>query len=222
MLLNYRLLSLIEKEDWPALSYYLENKIYTKGRYSTKKVRLLASSYLVILDYASVLKLENKVMQVKPSVIDKNILIFGAVRILDGNLKEAVNFFREHLEKGKRKERNWVRIFYGFSLLLCGAFNRAEQEFCSLAISSKKTLISGLSVYFLGAYILKYSKKPDECKIIVENGRFRIIKKYKSINRWEKENEKIGTDIHDAIIKKYINEAGKWFFQSGQTNIGNE
>jgi hypothetical protein len=218
LLLNYRLFSLLEREDWPALSYYLENKIYTKGKYSARNVRFLAISYLVILDYASVFKLENKAIHAKPYVIEKNILIFGAVRILNGSLKEAVDFFRVHLKKGKKNERPWIRMFYGFSLLLCGAFNRAEHEFSYVAISSKNMLICGLSVYFLGASILNYSQKPDECKLIVENGRNRIIRKYKSVRGWEKEAEKVEEDIYAVIIKKYINEAGKWFFPPEQNN----
>jgi hypothetical protein len=219
LLLNYRLFSLLEREDWPALSYYLEKKIYIKGKYSTRNVRFLAISYLVILDYASIFKLENKAMHARPSVIEKNILIFGTVKILSGNLKEAVDFFRAYLEKGKKKERQWIRMLYGFSLLLCVDFNRAEQEFSFLAISSKNTLVYGLSVYFLGTSILDYSQKPGECKLIVENGRNRIIKKYKSVKGWEKEAEKTGEDIHAAIIKKYFNEAGKWFFLSEQDKL---
>jgi hypothetical protein len=218
LLLNYRLFSLLEREDWPALSYYLENKIYTKGKYSASKVRLLASSYLAVLDYVSVFKLENKVIHAKPSVIEKNILIFGTVRILNGSLKEAVGFFRAYLEKGKKEERQWVRMFYGFSLLLCGAFNRAGQEFSSLAVSSKNMLVCGLSVYFLGTSVLNYSQKPEECKIIVEKGRARVVKKVKNIKGWKKEAEKLKADIHAAIIKKYIDEAGKWFFPSDQNN----
>jgi hypothetical protein len=214
LLFNYRLFSLLEREDWPALSYYLENKIYTKGKYNARNVRLLASSYLVILDYASVFKLENKAMHAKPSVIDKNILIFGTVRILNGSLEEAVDFFRMYLEKGKKSERQWIRMFYGFSLLLCGAFNRAEQEFSFLALSSNNTLVCGLSVYFLGTSILNYSQKFDECKLIVENGRTRIIRKYKNLKSVKEETEKIGSDIHAVIIKNYIDEAGNWFFPS--------
>ena len=221
-LLNYRLFSLLEREDWPALAYYLENKIYTKGRYSAKKVRLLAGSYLVILDYDSVFKLENKAMHAKPSVIDKNILIFGAARILNGNLKEAVDFFRLRLEKAKPYERQWIRLFYGFSLLLCGAYNGAEQEFSAITVSSKNALICGLSAYFLGTSILNHSKEPEKCKNIVENSRVRVIKRFKNLKGWEKEAKKMGTDIHVAIIKRYIDEAGEWLFTPVKIESGKE
>jgi len=112
-LFNYRLLSLLEREDWPALAYYLEQKILIKGNYSSRKVRLLASSYMVISDYPSVLKLESKALLVKPSVIEKNALIFGSARVLNGKYDEAAVFFNTHCNKGRLKGKNleWIRWF---------------------------------------------------------------------------------------------------------------
>jgi hypothetical protein len=168
-LLNYRLLSLLDREDWPALSYYLEQKIYVRGRYSARKVRLLASSYLVISDFASVLKLESKVLLKKPSLINKYILIFGAARILVNNPKGAVEFFRTHMEKGRKKDRQWIHWFFGFSHLLNSSFLLAEPEFRYLAISSNDVLITGLSAYFLSCSVANYSLKPEECHAVAEN-----------------------------------------------------
>jgi len=85
---NYRLLNLLEREDWPALSHYLEQKTIIKGRYNNRRVKLLASTYLVMSDFLSVLKLENKIMLAKPSIVEKNVLVFGAARVLSGNHKE--------------------------------------------------------------------------------------------------------------------------------------
>jgi hypothetical protein len=211
-LLNYRLFSLLEREDWPALSYYLEQQIYVKGKYNAQKVRLLASSYLVASDYSSVLKLESKAMLAKPSVVDKNALIFGAARILSGNPKEAAAYFKTYLEKGSNREKQWVRWFLGFSQLLDGVFSMAEQEFMSLAISSDDVLITGLSAYFLDSLLIKHSLKPEECRAVAENGRGRVVKTLKNAGNWKKEADKEGTEIHAAIIRKYIDEAGKWLF----------
>ena len=211
-IINYRLFSLLEREDWPALSFYLEQKIYVKGRYSAQKVRLLASSYLVTSDYNSVLKLENKAMLAKPSVVDKNVLIFGTARILGGNQKDAAIFFKKYMDKGNNKDKQWIHWFFGFSQLLGGVFSVAEEEFSSLAVSSDNALITGLSAYFLGTSLLKRSPKPEECRFIVENSRGRIVKALKNINNWIKEADKSANEIHVAIIRKHIDEAGKWLF----------
>jgi hypothetical protein len=210
--INYRLFSLLEREDWPALAYYLEHKIFVKNGYSERNVRLLASSYLVISDFQSVLKLENKAAAARPSIINKNILIFGAARILSGNHADAAVFFKSHMEKCDKKHKAWVRWFYGFSQLLSGEFNQAEPEFSSLAVSSDNALITGLSAYFLHSSIEKRSRNSNKCHEIAENGRKRIIDGVKTVGNWKKEADKVGAEIHIAIIRKYIDESGKWLF----------
>jgi len=214
-LLNYRLLSLLEREDWPALAYYLEQKIFVKGRYDIRKVRILASSYMVISDYNSVLRLESKAALAKPSVVEKNVLIFGSARVLGGNHAEAAAFFKTHLEKGRLKanEKEWVRWFYGFCNLLSGDFNMAEPDFLYLAEFSRDALISGLSAYFLFNNVAKYSRQPDECKAAAERGRGRVIKTVKNAANWKKELERMEADIHIAVIRKYIVKAEEWLFK---------
>jgi hypothetical protein len=209
---NYRLFLLLEREDWPALAYYLEQKIYVKNRYSARNARLLASSYLVISDFQSVLKLESKALLVKPSVVNKNLLIFGAARVLSGNHTEAAAFFKSHLAKSGKKEKQWVRWFCGFSQLLGGAFAQAEPDFSSLAVSSDNVLITGLSAYFLQNSVEKHSQNPQKCHETAEIGRNRVIKAINNAENWKNETEKMGTEIHVAIIRKYIDEAGKWIF----------
>ena len=209
---NYRLFSLLEREDWPALAYYLEKKIYVKGRYSDRYVRLLASSYLVISDFQSVLKLEGKVLAAKPSLIGKNVLIFGTARVLSSNHKEAALFFKNNLGKCGKNDKQWVRWFYGFSQLLSGDFRQAEPEFSSLALTSDSILITGLSSYFLQNTIEKHSSDSKTCRETAENGRERVKNALNNLENWQKEKEKVGAEIHIAIISKYINEAGKWLF----------
>jgi hypothetical protein len=209
---NYRLLSLLEREDWPALAFYLEHEIYTKGRYSSRKVRLLVSSYLVLSDYPSILKLESKIMHVRPSIIDKNILNFGIARLLSSSHEEAAAFFKAHIDKSKGKDNQWVRWFYGFSQLLCGAFEAAEQEFSSLAVSSDNAFITGLSAYFLQGSIARNSGNAEECREVAENGRKRVLRAYYNIGKWQDGAENMRTDVFVSIIMKYINEAGKWLY----------
>jgi len=222
---NYRLLSLLEREDWPALAYYLEQKIYIKRRYNYRNVRLLASSYLVITDYASVLKLEGKAILAKPSVVEKNILVFGAARVLSGNRPEAAAFFKTFIDKSKNKkcqikenDKQWLRWFYGFIQLLAGTFKMAEPEFKSLAVSAKDAFITGLSAYFLNNTIIKNCENHVECLAAAQSGKERVIKLFKKKENWQKEVNKSGGEIHIAIIRKYIDEAGTWLFSEMSQN----
>ena len=217
-LINYRLFLLLEREDWPALAYYLEQKIYVKNRYSNRYVKLLASSYMVISDYPSVIKLESKAFLAKKSVVEKNVLIFGPARVISGDYKGAAAFFKTHLEKGKlnKQDREWVRWFSGFSCLLISAFDKAETEFMTLAVSSSDAIIAGLSAYFLANNLSGKSLRQQDCLAAAENGRKRIVDTLKTLENWKKEVNKAETAIHVAIVRKYINETGTWLFQKNE------
>jgi hypothetical protein len=91
--LNYRLFSLLEREDWPALSAYLEEQVLRKGRYSKRLVNLLATTYLVMSDIPAVAGLENRLAVAKPALVERNALVFGAARILGKDYAGAVRFF---------------------------------------------------------------------------------------------------------------------------------
>ncbi|MDR0302550.1 MAG: hypothetical protein LBI04_09610 [Treponema sp.] len=211
----------MEREDWPALAYYLEQKIFVKGKYNTRLVRLLASSYMVISDYQSVLKLENKASLAKKSVVEKNVLIFGAARVISGDYSEAAVFFKTHLDKGRlrKRDREWVRWFYGFSWLLAGAFDKAEHEFLSVADSCDDALITGISAYFLVKNLAKSSLRQQDCLAAAEKGRSRVLGALKRLEGWKKEVKGTENEIHIAIIRKYIDEAGVWIFSGKDTAL---
>jgi hypothetical protein len=214
-LFNRRLFNLLEREDWPALVDFLEQSVIYKGRYSSREVRLLLNSYLLMSDSAAMSRLEHKVALAKPVLLEVNALIFGVARILEGNPREAADFFRLRLEKGKAGEKLWLRWYYGFSLVLARDFDTAEAEFKALvAISanSRQFLIAALAAYFLSNTLLKYSANSAECRSIAEEGRERVRKALKNAAGWEKEAAKVETEVYAAIIKKYIDEAGGWLF----------
>ncbi|MDR0600998.1 MAG: hypothetical protein LBG42_01320 [Treponema sp.] len=213
---NRRLYRLLEREDWPALADYLESKVIRKGHYSSRLVRLLANTYLVMSDSAAVLSLENKTALAKPSLIEKNALVFGAVRILSGDTAGAANFFSLRLEKeaGKGRDAQWIRWSYGFSLLLSRQFDKVVPVFRLMALESSDALIAGLSAYFLSGALRKNSENPLDCEEAAFEGRNRVRESLKTISGWKKEAARIETEVHAAILRKYLDEAGNWLFES--------
>jgi hypothetical protein len=213
-----RLYYLLEREDWPALQDYLEQQVLSRGKYSPQLVQLLANTYLVMSDSASVIALENKTAIAKPALIEANALVFGSARILGGDTAGAVEFFSLRLARGKAKSPRaakdlpWVRWYYGFSLLLNRQFGKAEAEFKVLAAESPDAVITGLSAFFLDDTLLKYTENRGECRERAREGRERVQKSLKTIEDWNQEAGKIETEVHAAILKKYIGQAGTWLF----------
>ncbi|MDR2478821.1 MAG: hypothetical protein LBD48_05850 [Treponema sp.] len=211
-LVNCRLFMLLEREDWPALAHYLET--HNRGYRSSRRVRLLINSCLVMNDLAGILRLENRIAVARPALLEANALIFGAVRILGGDAPGAVRFFQIRLEKSQGKRSGWIRWYYAFSLLLEKSFEKAEAEFGRLISISTDVLITGLSAFFLSQVLPQYSFNQAECRKRAGEGRERVKKALKDREKWKKEAAKVETEVYIAIIKKYMEEAGVWLFDA--------
>jgi hypothetical protein len=214
---NYRLFSLLEREDCPALAQYLEGRVIRKGRYSPRLVRLLANTYLVLSDSASVISLENKTALAKPALIESNALVFGAARILGKDIAGAVNFFSARLNAGtgkaRREQVQWLRWYYGFALLLDRQFASAADQFMPLAEEADDALVAGLSAFFLNDTLKRVlPERGLELKAAALDGRERVKKSLRTPEDWNKETAKIETEVHAAILYKNLGDAARWIY----------
>jgi len=210
---NRRLFLLLEKEDWPALVRYLEDRVIQKGRYSARLVRLLANSYLVLSDSAAVMSLENKTAIVKPALINANALVFGTARILGKDISGALRFFESKRNTVKADLREWVNWYYGFTLLLNRQFDESADNFTLLARTSKDAIITALSSYFLSENIARVlTEKGPELQKIASEGRDRVRKVLPEISNWNREVTRLSTEIHAAALSKYMEETGQWLY----------
>ena len=210
---NRQLFLLLEKEDWPALVRYLEDLVIQRGRYSQRLVRLLANTYLVLADSAAVMSLENKTAIAKPALIDANVLLFGTARILGKDISGAVRFFALRKEKVKGPDREWARWYHGFSLLLDHQFEKAAGEFSLLARVSQDAIIAGLSSHFLNGTIAKaLPEKERELRELSSQGRERVLKGLSDAKNWEQETARISSEIHAAVLSKYMEETAHWLY----------
>jgi len=210
---NRKLFLLLEKEDWPALVRYLEDKVIQKGNYSPRYVRLLANSYLVLSDSEAVMLLENKIALAKPSMLDTYALIFGTARILGSDITGAIHFFETRKDTVKAESKEWVYWYHGFSLLLDRQFEKAEESFSFLARISKNGVITGLSSYFLYHTIAPtLPETEEEIKKDAIAGKERVLKTFPKIENWKREISKLSTEIYAAAISKYMEETGFWLY----------
>jgi hypothetical protein len=210
---NKKLFLLLEKEDWPALICYLEEKIIQKGAYNSRLVRLLANSYLVLSDSASVINLENRTAINKPALVDANVLVFGTARILGNDITGAVRFFKTRKETAKAALKDWVAWYYGFSLMLNQQIGEAIREFSLLASSSRNGVVTALSSYFLQQNM--YFTLPQfrrEFGEILEKGRKRALKAIPKTEAWKRRIAGLSTEIHAAAISRYLEDTGIWLY----------
>jgi hypothetical protein len=210
---NRKLFFLLEREDWPALVYYLETRVIQKSHYSSRLVTLLANTYLVLSDSASVTALEKKVAAAKPSLLDTNSLTFGVARILSKDYAGAAQFFQKRMSSSKTESAEWVRWYYGFSELLAENYAPAAEEFILLVKECRDPLIIGLSSYFLDKTLAKaISSRKDELKQCAEDGKKRVKTYFPHQVAWKKDAAKMQTEIYATVIIKYINSAESWIY----------
>jgi len=210
---NKKLFLLLEKEDWPALICYLEEQIISKGRYSSRLVRLLAHSYLVLSDSASVVNLENKTAINKPALVDTYVLVFGTARILGNDISGAVHFFKTRKETAKAALKDWVSWYYGFSLLLNRQIEDAIKEFSNLASFSTDGVVTALSSYFLQknvhALLPQFRQGVRE---ISEAGKKRALDVMPKMKAWRRAIHGLSAEIHAAAISRYLGDTGIWLY----------
>lgn len=213
---NRTLFRLLEREDWPALSGYLETRVLRQGHYSGQLVRLLANTYLVMSDSAAVMSLENKLSLVKPALVEKNALIFGTARILGKDYAGALRFFAGYAETAahstrRTKQGPWLQWYHGFSLLLEKQFEAAAEKFRLLAASSPNPLVAALAAWFLADNLSKVSGGAEFLAAAHATCE-RVRASLKTRKDWEAEIAKVETEVYAAILRKYINDTGNWIY----------
>ncbi|MDR1956942.1 MAG: hypothetical protein LBQ30_08825 [Treponema sp.] len=229
-LLNRRLYLLLEREDWPGLTHYLETKIIQDKHYSSSWVRLLANAYFVLAEPAAVVALERAVASGNPSLIETHALLFGTARLLSKDIHGGVGFFSRRLDaavarsgkglfrNGNARKTDWIRFYYGFALLLERQFSIAAEQFSILSKEAKDPLTAGLSAFFLTDVLSKVL--PDrslDLQTSADDGRNRAVAALHTIDDWYKAATKLQTEIHGAMLATYLRDAARWIFSNAST-----
>jgi len=216
-ILNRKLLTLLEDENWPALTAYLEKEIYEKGRYKPRYVKLLVQSCLATGNFDGAVNLKNKLAAAKPDMVENNALILGTAYFLGGNTAATVDFFGERLEKGRAGNLDWMRWFYGFSLVLAGSYEQAgtvmeELAAFSPAAGARDMLVTGLAAFVLTELAGKGSTVPVEWRLRAEEGKSTVRKTLKTAGKWARKARQLKAEAHGAIIRSYVDRAGAWIW----------
>jgi hypothetical protein len=220
---NRKLFRLLEREDWPALSAYLETRFLRHGRYSGQLTRLFINTCLIMSDSRAVLDLENKLAVVKPVLVERNALAFGVAHILARDYSGALRFFAAH-DKGDPGDkvsrflsfldggcpRQWLAWYHGFSMLLEKQFSGAAEKFRFLAREARNPVVAALSAWFL---FENFSKTVDSSLLEEANAaRDRVRSVLKDRKKWKRELAGLETEVYAAIIRRYINDTENWIY----------
>jgi hypothetical protein len=224
---NYRIYTLLEKEDWPALVQVLEEKVLRKGRRSGRLVKLLAAAYLVLSDPRSVTALEQKLAVSGKRLLRRDALLFGAARILAGDPGGAAAFFaslsgnvsgesgsKKSSEKSSGGGSEWIRWYGGFSLLLARRFEEASGAFILLAREGRDGVLAALSSYFLAESLPGFlPRRAGELRDAAAAGKDRVRRILRTRADWDREVRRVETEVHAAVLASYLNRAADYLYR---------
>lgn len=213
-ILNWKVFSLVEKEDWSALSVYLVDLIFNKKRYSGRHVALLVNAYLLQSDVEGIARLEDELRARRPELLRRNAVLFGVTRLLRNKPDEAEAFLLPYLGARDAEAREWLRFDYAFSLALQKRLGEAT-PYLKEGVSSRDAVLSLLSAYLLGSLAAAAAQGDEEresLKSLAQSTRERLRKRFPG-QRWNREVERAKGEIHIVVLSKLIDDAGRWLFE---------
>ncbi len=201
---NWKLFTMLEREDWPGLIAYLERRLYARKVINTQHVRILVNAYLVRSDLGAIEKLETFMKEKKPRVLPRFALVFGIPYLLRNDSDEMGAYFSRFIDI-KGRDGCWIRWNYGFSLILQGKKEEAQNILVSVCGEKTDPVLNLLAVYLLDSLHL------DDRGVatLVEESRGRLRKRYTPA-LWAKEVERARNNIQVVILSKLVEEATDW------------
>lgn len=217
-LANWKIFTLVEKEDWNSLSVYLVDRIFSRKSYGNRHVSLLVNAYLLESDVEGIGRLEAELAAHRPELLRKNAVLFGVTRLLRNKPEDAAAFFKPYLDDARVESRDWLRFDYGFSLVLQRHIVEST-PFLREGAASRDAVLSLLSAYLLGslaAAAAPTSEEGDKLRALAESTREALRKRF-SLPRWNREVERAKGEIHIVVLSKLIDDAGAWLFETRES-----
>lgn len=208
---NWKMLSFLEKEDWPGLSSYLETEIFIKNRFGKRRTALLCDSLLLLRDFETLIKLETLLKTKKPRLFVVLGMKFASFYLLSGNY-EAMHSLASGLMDEKGADTEWLSFYAFFSRHLAKKYEEACSGFILLCSSAKDPLVTALSSYMAGVILIRsLPGKEADLSRAAEEAKTRIIGKFTQI-KWNTYLEEEKACMHVVVLGKMIGETETWLF----------
>jgi len=216
---NWKLFSLLEKEDWPGLIRHLEDSIFRRGRLAKGSCRLLLNAYLITGNSEAVAALETRVRRDKPGLIKTLALPFGLPYLLRKQpereaAEAAAGYFGPLAGEPGVGDRGWVRWNYAFSLMRLGRYEEARAQLDALLEGRPKPELRLLGLYMLESFVEKDPRLGER----LERGKLELRRQL-SREQWRRRLE-AGGNPQVTLLAPVIKEAADWLF-SDRASAGN-
>ncbi len=208
-IINWKMFSLLESENWDDLVLHLENSIYVKKNIYTYLVKILANTYLIKSDMPGILKLEDYLRKVKPLLLKKMVIPLSVPKFIDGDPEKLEVFFGEFINLKGVNKAVWVRFLYSFSLLLNNKRDEAANSLLVLCNTKVPSILKLMVLYSLNPFSELDKEGKFNC---VEAGKRELRSSYKK-ETMELELESIKDNVLVLVLNKFSKEAIDWLYK---------
>ena len=208
---NWRLFSLLEREDWYGVIDYLEHEIYGKRRVLASHVRILLNTYLVASRTDGIRKLERFLSSDSPGLVARFAVQLGVPYLLSQDTEEGEKFFGKVLSMRRVPHREWIRWNHAFCLMQQRQAEAAKGALRSVLTSHPEPVLELLTLYMLDSY----GRTDAGIQTTVAEGVNRLRGKYDG-QRWKRIVERTRDNVEALMLSRIIEDAARWLFDRDQ------
>ncbi|MFP4383044.1 MAG: hypothetical protein ACLFST_01535 [Spirochaetia bacterium] len=220
-ILNWTFFTHLEREDWDALTVYLEKQIYEKKKYRKQYIRILLNAYLVKGQTDKVHILRQHVQEERQNLLLDFALLFSIPDILK-NDETAMEFYfkdlleKEEIKKGKYKNiRLWSYFLLAFTLVVSNKYDEAGKYINYLLEKYSGTILKAFGMYLLSTF-------PEQGKREkADNLRKEFIRDMPR-EKWLKTVEREKSNLLLIVLSRFVNETTAWLYPEGMMPVQEE
>ncbi|MDC7231736.1 MAG: hypothetical protein PQJ58_00770 [Spirochaetales bacterium] len=163
-IINWKMFSLLEKEDWPGLTAWLENEVYEKGRITSRNIKMMVNTSLTVSNLDKISRLEKEVSEKKPALLGSNGLQLGIPYLLNQKKEEGREFYQRCINTASKKNLPWLRWCHSFLLLSAQDMDEAVPHLKDLSRTTGDPVLRLLSLYLLSSAVKEGDDELEEVK----------------------------------------------------------
>ncbi len=206
---NRKMLSCLERENWPELKLLLDERIFNKKRLRKMNIRMYISTCIATSSISEIERLETLLRAEKPEALDYWALQLGLPHLLGNDPVEMKEYFGEFVERNIR-DIGWIKWNYCFSLLLLKENDAAVPMLKELASDDSDSILRLSALYMLSPF-----GGDGEAAAVLDCGRDELKVKMPEASL-KGELDKRKDNVQMLFLTQIISKASDWLYGTAQ------
>lgn len=193
----------MEDNNWNELATLLEKRIFEKGKLNNSNLKMLCNAYVLLSRFDAIERLEIFVKEIKPTLYEKNILIFVTNSLLKTDFENAKTKICAIADKLPKNDL--VQFFAGFSHYVTKNFSEAFTYFNKVLLDTKDCTLQSFCTFFIAEHLANVL---DDSLVqnAVQNAnatKQKIVQSYTK-QKWQQLMQKQKSELYGLVLSPLI------------------